>query len=226
MSKISISVLVFFLGLAGYLGFTGFTRLESDINEVKKMAASVAWPTADAVITSSSVTTGKASKGRQTFKPKVAYSYSVNGRACEGERMAFSNALDGVAKNQEVAETIAGRFPVGSKHKAHYSPDKVEEAVLVPGVEPNRLFLPSIMNIVGAFALIPFTVAFYFLRMRSGATLMHRLLFVFAIGVIFVCSMLLESFVKNSIVSSLVPGKSILHLEEDGYLVDGKKFPY
>ncbi|HNA74923.1 MAG TPA: hypothetical protein PKW73_16350, partial [Candidatus Obscuribacter sp.] len=76
MSKISISVLVFFLGLAGYLGFTGFTRLESDINEVKKMAASVAWPTADAVITSSSVTTGKASKGRQTFKPKVIYSYS------------------------------------------------------------------------------------------------------------------------------------------------------
>ncbi|HNH76628.1 MAG TPA: DUF3592 domain-containing protein, partial [Candidatus Obscuribacter sp.] len=81
MSKISILVLVFFLGLAVYLGFTGFTGLDSDIKEVKKMAASVAWPTADAVITSSGVATGKASKGRQTFKPKVAYSYSVNGRA-------------------------------------------------------------------------------------------------------------------------------------------------
>lgn len=226
MARFSIVVLVFLLGVAGVLGFNGISRLDSDINEVKKMAESVDWPTTDAVITGSSVSTEKSSKGRETFKPKVTFTYTVGGRSCQSNRMAFSNALDGVAKDRETADAIAARYPVGSKHLAHYSPKKTDEAVLVPGVEPKRLFMPSVMNIVFAIALIPFSIAFYFFRMRPGTTLLHRLVFVFAIGVIFVGAMLVETFVKSRIVDSIVPEKSILHLDSDGYVVGGKKFSY
>jgi hypothetical protein len=189
------------------------------------MAESVGWPSTDAVITDMSVVETRSGKSRMTYKPKVAYAYSVNGRSYEGTRLAYDGAFYGLTADRHAIGAVAAHFPVGSHHTARYSPKNEGDAVIVPGV-PKHVILPAISSIFLAIMFIPLGFAVAFFGTRRGSSLLNRVFLVITFGVVFIASMLIEGFVKDRILTAIVPEKSIMQLKSDGYVLGRERFSY
>lgn len=104
--------------------------------------ASTAWPTTAGTIT-------KVERFKRLFRslPRVGYSYSVDGKQHNSERLSFATGY----RPKEVDE-ILNRYSVGQSVPVSYSPAKPTEAVLEPG--SNRQVTSSIRMLIVCFILL------------------------------------------------------------------------
>lgn len=104
--------------------------------------ASTAWPTTTGTIT-------KVERFKQLFRslPRVGYSYSVDGKAYNSERISFATGY----RPRDVDE-ILNRYTVGQSVPVSYLLSKPTEAVLEPG--SNRQVTSSIRLLIICFVLL------------------------------------------------------------------------
>ena len=128
------------------------------------------WPTAEAVVLSSDMTThfdtsdGVSGGGGPTFGAAVTYSYSVDGIGYESDRVSFGSYS---SSDSDHAETILARYPVGASVTVHYDPEDPAEAVLEPGYAGGH----TIIFIVGGTFVAVGSLLFWFIArvaMRRG----------------------------------------------------------
>ncbi|NHZ96436.1 DUF3592 domain-containing protein [Massilia sp. CCM 8734] len=114
-----------------------------------------AWPTADAVILTSTAQRRQNGKG---YDFVVSYEYTVDGSKYVSTRIGFSGPFDD--RWQPTPESMLATYPPGLGIKAHYCPDRPEEAVLVPNVHPTVLLVLGIC--VGMALFTGFRYLFFY----------------------------------------------------------------
>lgn len=110
--------------------------------------ASVAWPTTQGKVVSSSVEYHKGDEGGGTYHAEVMYDFNINDTTFSGNRIAYG---DYGSSNPSHAREVVNRYPTGQGVTVHYMPGNPEECLLEPGVKGQSFFLPG-------FGLIFFTV--------------------------------------------------------------------
>lgn len=126
----------------------GLYFINKGIEDIQNARQSTTWPQAPATITESEVTSSRSSKGGRSYKAKVAYEYSANGRMHSATKVFFG---DGISAGPKYAHAIVARHPLGTATQAYYHPDRPALAVLEPGLT-KRSFISA------AFGLLFFTV--------------------------------------------------------------------
>jgi hypothetical protein len=148
--------------LAGAVLFTGigigiafFTY-----NGYKTGVESKHWPTVDGVIIKSKIeqrttTTGDGANKKTEVNsyPEIAYQYRINGQNYECTKISFFPSTGN-------AKQIVSRYPEGKTVRVYYNPDKLKQAVLVPG--------NSSLNVV------PFIFAGVFILLGVGSAIRLR----------------------------------------------------
>ncbi|MFY2558055.1 DUF3592 domain-containing protein [Corallococcus terminator] len=104
-------------------------------------AWSASWPSVQGTITRSEVETVRSNKST-TYRPKLAYTYSVDGQPHEGSKYRWSSWSAGAPEH---VEALVTRYSVGSSIPVYYRPAKPSEAVLQPGMGNAELFLLMIL---------------------------------------------------------------------------------
>lgn len=102
--------------------------------------ASVAWPTTQGKVVSSSVEYHKSDKGGGTYHAAVMYDFSVSETGFSGNRVAYG---DYGSSNPSHARQVVNRYPKGQTVTVHYMPGNPEECLLDPGVKGQSFFLPG-----------------------------------------------------------------------------------
>jgi len=115
--------------------------------------ASSSWPTTPGTIT-------KVERFKRLFRslPRVAYNYSVDGKAYSSERISFAAGY----RRKEV-DAVLGRYSVGQTVPVSYLPAKPNEAVLEPGSGPH-VTATMRMLIICFVLLVIVNVAQFFLK--------------------------------------------------------------
>ena len=67
---------------------------------------------------------------RTMYKPSVMYTYTVNGRQYQGDRVTMGTKISASAPG--VANRLAKRYPIGTEVEVHYNPKSPGESVLHP----------------------------------------------------------------------------------------------
>lgn len=88
-------------------------------------ADTLKWPSAQGVITDSSVTESHDKDGDREKHASVEYTYAVNGKSYKGHDVNVAASGD--------ADQIAAKYPKGKQVSVYYNPQKPEEAVLEQG---------------------------------------------------------------------------------------------
>lgn len=117
--------------VTGIIGF-GSVFLILTAGTILTVLKSWLWPMTTGRIKSSTVSTFRVSGGDDSsytsFKPRVLYTYEVDGRKYTGDRVFFSFVLGGMTKGK--ADRIAGRYQAKDQVKVFYNPRNPAESVL------------------------------------------------------------------------------------------------
>lgn len=120
-------MLVIFASIAGL--FLSIYATNNSINAFK----SKNWPTTEGTIISSEV-------GRESrYVPKVKYIYMVDSTEFVSEMIRLTRP--GQYKSKDDAAMVAAKYPVDSKVKVYYNPNKLDEAILDPGIKGEHIFM-------------------------------------------------------------------------------------
>jgi len=84
-----------------------------------RVRAADSWPVVQGVIDSSSVATSSGRRGRTTYRCKVAYHFSVGGKAFTGENMDPTGNQN---ESSTAAQDHVRRYPKGGPCTVHYDP--------------------------------------------------------------------------------------------------------
>ncbi len=125
--------------------------------------ASVDWPTTTGTIT-------KVERVKRLFRsfPKVAYSYSVDGKPYGAERISFATGY-----RPKDVEAILNRYAVGQSVPVAYAPGKPAEGVLETGA--NAQTTSSIRMLIILFLLLlGLNIAQYFLKAANASKEQRR----------------------------------------------------
>ncbi len=128
VSIIVAGVVVLAMGLRGMAGAT----------------ESRSWPRVQGQVVASSVEQTRGGSGgvrSSGYKPRVEYTYTVNGTLHHGHRIAFG---DDVSKTRSHAQQIAGAYPVGHGVEVAYDPNDPASSVLEPGFTGSAMLMPGI----------------------------------------------------------------------------------
>ncbi len=119
---------------------------------LKTARASTSWPTVSGTIT-------KVERFKRLFRslPRVNYTYSVDGKSYNAERISFAPGY----RSKEVDE-IMNRYRVGQAVPVSYPPEKPAEGVLQPGPHPQIIASIRMFTICFVILLI-LNVVRYFL---------------------------------------------------------------
>jgi len=142
MEKLAGSIV--FTGIGIVIALFGYTTYKTGVE-------STDWPTVDGVIIRSeieqqTVTTEKDGKKKTEVKsyPKIAYQYQVGGQEYKGTKISFLSSSGN-------ANQIVSQYPKGKTVRVYYNPDKLKQAVLVPG-NSDLNFVPFIF--AGVFIML------------------------------------------------------------------------
>ena len=114
------------------------------------------WPAAEAIITKSERaywTVGNG--GTAQFDTDITYAYDVQGQRYESSRIT----LAATEKTLATAEAKATRYPLGSKHKVRYDPEKPSHALLEVTPAGNGLLYWA--GLLVAFSVFPLSLAVF-----------------------------------------------------------------
>jgi len=98
------------------------------------------WPSVDGLVVASEVVRTGGGRGSTGYRPRVVYQYEVHGKALEADRVSHGEAI---AKTQQHASHIVGRYPVGSNVPVFYDPDSPESAALETGFGIGAVAIPG-----------------------------------------------------------------------------------
>jgi len=90
----------------------------------QEAAASNGWPSVPGVVTAMEISESRSNDGTRTTHAKVTYTYSVNGKSYQGDRVKVESMTD---------PSEAERYPKGTPVKVFYDPAHPEAAVLEQG---------------------------------------------------------------------------------------------
>ncbi len=127
--------LIFLLAGGGALVF--------GVRGLLRARASAGWPHVEGEVVSSSVEThrGSGRNSSTTYHAEVHYTYEVNGRTYDGNRVAYG---DYGSSSPSHARRIVNRYPAGTEVTVHYRPDDPEQCVLEPGMKLQAWFVPGL----------------------------------------------------------------------------------
>lgn len=134
---------VFFLVGAG-LTWWGWTI-------VRNARASASWPTVQGMITETDLEFSTDEDG-DTWTPRVAYTYLVNGISYENFTIKFGETSYG---SESTAREVLVRYPVGQAVTVYYDPADPDRAVLEPGVSGGSYIVISIGLIFLVVSFLP-----------------------------------------------------------------------
>jgi len=119
-------------GIVSLLGsvYLFFIRL----GECRSAEASVKWPNALGVVTSSKM--NKFGLFRPAYAPFIEYSYEANGHKQTGKRIAY-RVLP--SRDEKEIQRIVATYPPGAKVKVTYDPADPQNSVLEPGVKGTKV---------------------------------------------------------------------------------------
>lgn len=114
--------------------------------------ASLVWPTTTGTIT-------KVERVKRLFRslPRVAYTYSAEGKDYASEQISFASAY----RPHEV-DAVLARYAVGQNVPVHYQPQQPGTAVLEPGSGPQVTAQIRILVICFVIIVILNVVRFFF----------------------------------------------------------------
>lgn len=219
-----------------YLSVLGYTSLEGELLEMKEIAASGSWPTADAVITKSELTTHLDAKKRKSFSADIAYKYTVDGKDYSSERISSGGLTEQRLADSELPEGLAKAFAVGTHHEVHFSPKDPAKSVLVPGLDVENYHMQSAGNLFGGLLFaIMFVLVLVVMRPwsdgeRESMSEIRRSKTVFAVlAMVLGFSFIVVSIMgQRMIIKAHIPPAHRLEMVPDGYYLGGvdKKIPY
>ena len=96
------------------------------------------FPTVPGRVTQSEVISSRGSRGGTAYKPKVFFSYEVNGQPYVGNQFHFG---DMSTSNSRRARAVVAAHPPGREVRVHYDPADPNRAVLNTGLEGDELFM-------------------------------------------------------------------------------------
>ena len=128
-------------------------------NTLQNARASTAWPTTDGVVIKSEVTQSMDDEGRESYSPRVSYSYTVNDIVRTNNTIKFSDtSYNDLRKAQEVT----GNYSVGKNIVVHYDPESPGNAVLEPGVSGGSYIVLTFGVLLVLIALANGPLSFFF----------------------------------------------------------------
>lgn len=131
MNFVAIFLGIFFL--------VGVTVAGFGVRTVLQARESAAWPSAQGIIRTSTVTSQRGSKGGRTYKPEVTYTYTVDGTEYCGDLIAYG--LKGSSASRSFAQYYDNKYPEGSTVPVAYDPARPQTSVLEPGVSKRAFIL-------------------------------------------------------------------------------------
>ena len=124
------------IGIPLTLGVICYTT--SDIIDLIRTKASVAWPTSPGRVLSSSVV----QKGMASFA-EVVYEFNVNNTTYSGKRIASGDKLFPAACSSLIrAQEIVNRYPQDKNVTVHYMPSNPKKCLLEVGVKGHAFVAP------------------------------------------------------------------------------------
>ncbi len=128
-------VLIIFGIIAIILMALGVSFTRSGLRGIRYAWGSKAWPSTPGEIVSVTIEEQKPISEHDrhpTYRPIVAYSYSIGGKSFGGQHRKFNDDVI-VYGSEEKAQAAIAQYPVGQKVKVYYEPDNPRNAVLEPG---------------------------------------------------------------------------------------------
>jgi len=120
------------------------------IRSFNQARQSASWPQTDAEITKSEVVR-EDEKGKPAWDPKISYRYTVDGKNFTSSKVSWRSFSTSIYIH---AEEVATKYPVGSVHKAFYSPDDPSKSILESGTNwmvNLGLFAPLFFVVLGGY---------------------------------------------------------------------------
>jgi hypothetical protein len=116
-----------------------------------RASRSSAWPTTQGSVTRSGLREVRVKFGTTGFAPEIEYEYAVGERRFIGHRIEFGRDHLG----RERAEEILRRYPAGGVTAVSYDESHPQDAVLVPGLDPEwRLLFRMTIVYLGVGAVL------------------------------------------------------------------------
>lgn len=147
----TLALMAVFLAVGAGLSIWGWYILQN-------ARASANWPMAEGVITESEVTHSEDSEGGDSYRPEVAYQYTVGNRQHESYTIKFG---ENSYSSRGRAEDIAATYAVGRQVTVYYDPEQPGRSVLEPGVTGGSyivlgvgLFFVVLTLIIGSLTLL------------------------------------------------------------------------
>lgn len=115
-----------------------------------KQLRSAGWPSVQGVVTESRVATSTGSKGRTRYKPRITYTYQIDGKPYTSDRDSFTTGFS--TNSRQEAQDFIDKHPVGSAVMVYSDPFDPAEALIRPGLNPAHcapLVFISIFLLVG-----------------------------------------------------------------------------
>jgi hypothetical protein len=116
--------------VTGLIGFGTFFLILT-VGAMATVLKSWLWRVTTGRVESSTVNSFRVSTGESSytsFKPRVLYTYEVDGQRYTGDRVFFSFVLGGMSERK--AKRIAGRYRKKDQVRVYYNPRKPSESVL------------------------------------------------------------------------------------------------
>ncbi|GEM_PF-1802840 len=128
------------------------------LRSVFRQLGTATYPTTVGTVVQSSVETTADSEGGDSHRPKITFSYEVNGEKFEGDTWRHG---DLGLSDPTYAEQVVARYVPGSEVTVHYNPDRHDDAVLSTELDSSDAFLILFMTvpnllIVGAWGLFAY----------------------------------------------------------------------
>ncbi len=123
----------------------GFGALKEGGREMFHAVQSWSWPTANGVISLSTISERENDEGGTTYKADVRYRFQVDGRSFRGDTLAFG--CFGAPRAFAVKDS--GQYTKGEEVSVYYDPSNPNISVLDPGVHASTWLMFSMFLLLG-----------------------------------------------------------------------------
>jgi hypothetical protein len=130
-------------GMAGYFFFLFTILLIVQCFNLSRAYQSIKWPTTDGTVTESRI-----KHDGDVYTPKVVFEYSVDGHEYVNDSITTKQTPN--THSDRRPREIISKYPIGSRVKIYYNPNKPRVSYLVVGVGPSNWFV-SVLFLIGSF---------------------------------------------------------------------------
>jgi len=137
--KSFFGALTFAVVVSAGIGTADYFFLRSAVQQIGARGYPITW----GQVVESEVTTTTDSDGAPSHRPRIRFTYEVNGQSFEGDRWRYGNL--GLS-DPAFAKQVVARFAPGTAAPVHYNPDDPGDAVLSTDLDGTDAFLLLFMS--------------------------------------------------------------------------------